>query len=251
MENEAKKVKRGIALLLFTASMFGIVTSTGLMKDDILSTANTVFTYFPLQFGVTPASTWEAALWIGAWTTILQVVSAGIAFSKRFGMWYSPVRVIAFLALCASLPFDNWTDIVFRSGYLTGNLPVATITTFAIYTGGSELTQFLSLTIFFSTWRSAISDLIYAKETLSAGIRSIYPEIQRVRSTVRSAEYKARGLNDSSSVEKKDNKPSYNIPYNTPGTKPIHVGKPANNSTKHNEPVYRPIGSGSPSYRTR
>lgn len=114
---------------------------------------------------------------LGVFITVLQIVSASVAFAERFSV---PWRVLAGVSLLASGLFDNWTDIVFRSGNLTGDMKVAVITTLAFYTFGSEITQGLSWLVFMSSWRKAISDLMFGWASFIAGLDSIGGEWKRV-----------------------------------------------------------------------
>ena len=163
----------GLAFISFVFSIAGIVISALLLKEDVISTAHTIFEYFPLRYGVTPSSTWEGALILGVFTSVLQVIAANVAFSRNFS---KAARVVAFVSFVASCVFDNWTDVVFRSGNLQGDMRIAIVTTLAFYTLGSEVTQGLSWLVFASLWRAAISDLMWALAKTSAGFGSIQSE---------------------------------------------------------------------------
>lgn len=176
----------GISLASFLASCAGIVISFLLLKEDVISTAHTVFEYFPLKYGVTPSTTWDGAFILGLFITVLQIVSASVAFSERFSV---PWRALAGVSLLASGIFDNWTDIVFRSGNLTGDMRVAVITTLAFYTFGSEITQGLSWLVFMSSWRKAISDLMFGWASFTAGVDSIGGEWKRISQEALKKEY--------------------------------------------------------------
>lgn len=178
----------GLALISFLFSIAGIVISALLLKEDVTSTAHTIFEYFPSKYGVTPASTWQGAIILGVFTSVLQVVAASVAFGK----FSIPSRGVAAIALVASLAFDNWTDIVFRSGNLTGNMEVAIVTTLAFYTIGSEITQGLSWLVFAGTWRVAISDFMWGWAKFGAGWQSIGSEWKNFQRAARNKEFSER-----------------------------------------------------------
>lgn len=163
----------GVAFISFLFSIAGIVISTLTIKEDVTSTAHTIFEYFPSQYGVVPSETWEGAIILGIFTTVLQVITANVVFSKRFSV---SVWSVAALGLVASLLFDNWTDVVFRSNNLTGNLRIAIVTTVAFYTLGSEIMQSLSWLVLMATWRPAISDFMWGAAKIQAGLSSIGQE---------------------------------------------------------------------------
>lgn len=163
----------GVSLISFLSSIAGIAISFLLLKEDVISTAKTVFEYFPQQYGVTPSTSWDGAIILGVFISVLQIVSASVTFAKRFS---TPWRLLAGISLLCSVYFDNWTDIIFRSGYGLGDKQVATITTLAFYTFGSEITQSLSWLVFVSLWRSAISDIMIGITKLNQGLDSIGAE---------------------------------------------------------------------------
>lgn len=175
----------GLSLISFVFAIAGVIISALLLKEDVTSTAHTIFEYFPFKFGVTPASTWEGALILGVFTSVLQVVAASVAFSNKFSL-YS--RGVALVSLLTSLVFDNWTDVVFRSGNLTGNMEVAFATTLAFYTLGSEITQGLSWLVLIGTWRVAVSDFMWGVAKFQAGLDSIGSEWGRFKHAARSKE---------------------------------------------------------------
>lgn len=181
----------GISLLAFLASLAGIVVSFLLLKEDVLSTAHTLFEYFPARYNVVPSSTWAGAIILGVFTSVLQVVATSVFMSNKFP-WLT--RLIGFVSFGLSCWFDNWTDIVFRSSNLTGDIQIATITTLAFYTVGSEVTQGLSWLIFFHSWRSAVSDLMWGSARFQAGISSVAAEWKRFKSAAQTKEEKDRGV---------------------------------------------------------
>ena len=154
LDNRTKK----FSVLFLVASIAGIVISASLLKEDVLSTAYTLTVFFPQAFGVTPAMTENGGVYLGIFISLAQIVGAAVAFAKQYS-W--SVRWMAFVVVFCAVPFDSWTDIVYRSGYLSGNLAVATITTVAFYTFGSEIMQTLSLTLFFSVWRQGLADILW------------------------------------------------------------------------------------------
>lgn len=163
----------GLALVSLLFAIAGIVISTMTIKEDVTSTAKTIFEYFPSKYGVTPASTWAGAMTLGIFISVFQVVASSVAFSKNF---HITNRIVATFALGISLVFDNWTDVVFRSGYLSGNTEIAWITTVAFYTLGSEIMQGLSWLVVFSTWRVAVSDFMWGLAKFNSGLSSIGSE---------------------------------------------------------------------------
>lgn len=176
----------GVSLISFIASAVGVVVSFLLLKEDVISTAHTIFEYFPLKYGVTPSTTWDGAIILGIFISILQIVSASVAFSDKFSASW---RLLAGVSLFSAGYFDNWTDVVFRSGNLTGNLTVATITTLAFYTFGSEVTQSLSWLVLVSNWRTALSDLMWGWAKLGAGLSSISSEWKRFEKAAYNKEF--------------------------------------------------------------
>lgn len=179
----------GLHLVSILFAVAGIVISTMTIKEDVISTAKTVFEYFPLQYGVTPATTWAGALTLGIFISVFQVVAASVAFSKNF---HVTNRIVASFALGMTLVFDNWTDVVFRSGYLSGNVEIAWITTIAFYTLGSEIMQGLSWLVLISTWRLAVSDFMWGLAKLSAGLNSIAVEWRSFHRAAQNKENKER-----------------------------------------------------------
>jgi len=238
----------GISLISFFAAIAGIVVSFLLIREDVTSTAHTLFEYFPMKFGVTPSSTWSGAIILGIFTSILQVVAASVAFNKQFS---TSNRVLAFLTFVFACYFDNWTDVVFRSGNLTGDVKIATITTLAFYTFGSELTQGLSWLVFAHNWRSAISDIMWGWAKVQAGFNSISVEWNNFQRAAINKENKDRGVVESNKsttgiTSHKISYPNKNV-YNVPkkvavtGTPTYH---PTNTNKKpvYTEPTY-PIGT--------
>lgn len=240
----------GISLISFFAAIAGIVVSFLLIREDVTSTAHTLFEYFPSKFGVTPSSTWAGAIILGIFTSILQVVAASVAFNKQFS---TSNRVLAFLTFVFACYFDNWTDVVFRSGNLTGNVKIATITTLAFYTFGSELTQGLSWLVFAHNWRSAISDIMWGWAKVQAGFSSINAEWANFRRAATNKESRDRGIENKVSVSTSSNKSQYpnkNV-YNAPKKAatpvmptyhPIGTDKKPIFPAPHPEPTYHPIG---------
>lgn len=213
----------GVSLVGFIFALAGVIISALLLKEDVISTAKTVFEYFPLTYGVTPSTSWEGAIILGVFVSVLEVISASVAFSSRFSM---PWRVLAGTSLALSVWFDNWTDVIFRSGYGLGDAQVALISTMAFYTFGSEITQSLSWLIILSSWRAAISDLLVGLARTQAGLGSISGEWKRVKGTAYHDEFNHQ--------PKEQNKPQQKVEvhkvvsnlskdrYNRPGLFNIH-----------------------------
>lgn len=176
----------GIALISFIFGMAGIVISALLLKEDVLSTAHTVFEYFPSRYGVTPSTTWGGAKILGVFISVLQVVSASVAFSNKFSMSW---RILATASLGLSVWFDNWTDVIFRSGYGVGDRQIAMISTMAFYTFGSEITQSLSWLVIMSSWRAAISDGLIGMARIKAGLSSIKGEWSKAKGDAYRSEF--------------------------------------------------------------
>lgn len=198
----------GLALISFLFSIAGIIISALLLREDVVSTAHTLKDYFPIRYNVTPSSTWEGAIVLGLFISVLQVISANVAFSGRFS---NTSRAVAFVGLISAVVFDNWTDVVFRSAYLTGDIKVAYATTIAFYTFGSEVLQGLSWLVFVSTWRTAISDIMLGAAKFGAGVKSISSEWKSFQRAANNMENNRTGDNHSS------NKPSPPaFPYRPP-----------------------------------
>lgn len=172
------KRKNGMTLILLIAAVVGVITSFTLLKEDVLSTAKTLFEYFPSRYGVTPASTWEGAKFLGIFVTVTQIVAAGVAFRKELPVL---IRLSAGFLLILSAPFDCWTDVVYRSGNFTGDTKVALITTIAFYTFGSEMMQSLSWLVIFMTWREGIREAMWVSARTWAGVSSIGTEWKSIR----------------------------------------------------------------------
>jgi hypothetical protein len=164
---------QGTTLILFIASLAGIYISLTLLSEDVISTAHTLFEYFPNKFQVIPASTWNGAIRLGLFITVMQVISAGVGSSNRFsGVW----RAIAWVLFGISLPFDMWTDMVYRSNEFQGNVWVAVVTTVGFYTFGSELLQTLSWLILIASWRVGIREGMWTMANLKQGVATIASE---------------------------------------------------------------------------
>lgn len=202
----------GVSLLSFLASLAGVVISFLLLKEDVISTAKTVFEYFPSRYGVTPSTSWDGAIILGVFISVLQVISASVAFSTKFSM---PWRILAGTSLILSGWFDNWTDIVFRSGNLEGDVRIATITTLAFYTFGSEVTQSLSWLVLLSSWRTAVSDLLWGWAKAEAGLASIGSEWRHFKKAAYNKEFSNRPQ------EGNNPKPQENQPKHEPDKKKV------------------------------
>lgn len=212
----------GLALISFVFAIAGVIVSALLLREDVTSTAQTLLNYFPERYGVTPSSTWEGALILGLFTSILQVIAANVAFSNKFS---NTARGVAAISLISSVVFDNWTDVVFRSGNLTGDIRVAYATTFAFYTAGSEVTQALSWLVIVGTWRAAISDFMYGAARFGAGFSSIRSEWQNFKRAARNQENRN---NTPGNDNKNPYTPSFPSQSNQNQNKP-HVFKPYGN----------------------
>lgn len=175
----AKITKPNVLLLVaMLAAIAGVFVSFSLLREDVLSTAYTMFDYFPATFSVTPASTWNGAIRLGVFITVMQIVTATIMAQKQYNIW---LRVGCFILFFISMPFDSWTDVVYRSDALTGNLPVAISTTFMFYTIGSEVLQSISWIVIFTTWRKAIREGMRLSAQVLEGFRSIRTEWNTIK----------------------------------------------------------------------
>ena len=161
MSNLIKK----LSIILFVASVVGVIVSSLGMYDDVMSTAHTLQNYFPSKFGVTPSSTENGNIRLGVFISSVQIVAAAIVVSEHFSKKY---RILAGVLLAVSIVFDAWTDIVFRSGYLTGNIPVAATTTIAFYTFGTEILDGFSISLLASSDCGCCLELcVYVELTLN------------------------------------------------------------------------------------
>ncbi len=135
------------------------LTAVGLffIKDDVYSSAKTLFEYFPAKFNVYPASKFENALMLGVFLSLIQAVTMAIVPSKNFS-W--KLRLSSLIMLIISILLDNWTDVVHRSQYLQGNIYVATGITVGFYTLGSEIATGLGLYLIGLYMRPALSQLM-------------------------------------------------------------------------------------------
>jgi len=180
-----KTKHNGLTLISLIAAIAGVIVSFSLLKEDVLSTAKTLFEFFPTNFGVQPAMTWEGAIYLGIFVSVTQIVSASVASRKELA---KTIRYTAGFLLALSIPFDAWTDIVFRSGNFTGNPVVATVTTIAFYTFGSELMQSLSWLIVLTSWRQGVREMMWFFAKGIEGIKSVAPEWFTIVRNVRSQE---------------------------------------------------------------
>jgi hypothetical protein len=188
-----KTKHNGLTLISLIAAIAGVIVSFSLLKEDVLSTASTLFEYFPANFGVTPAMTWTGAIYLGVFVSVTQIVTASVASRKELS---KTIRYTAGLLLMLSIPFDAWTDIVFRSGNFTGNPIVAIVTTVAFYTFGSELMQSLSWIIVLTSWRQGIRELMWFSAKGIEGIRSISTEWRVVIRNAYNSEQKSVQANN-------------------------------------------------------
>jgi len=160
-------------LIAFLVGLSVALLGTALIKEDIASTAETLFVYFPIRFGVTPSVTRTGAVFLGVFTSLVQAIAIGVATSKNFT---TSTRISAGVLFIIFLPFDNWTDIVHRSGYLSGNIWVAVATTIIFYTFGSEVASglgWLAVALFF---RPALSQLMLIFASVGAFFKVLKTE---------------------------------------------------------------------------
>lgn len=190
-----KTKHNGLTLISLIAAIVGVIVSFSLLKEDVLSTAKTLFEYFPAKFGVQPAMTWDGAIYLGIFVSVMQVVSASVASRKELA---KSILWTARFLFALSMPFDAWTDIVFRSGNFTGNAVVATVTTISFYTFGSELLFSLSCLIVLTSWRQGVRELMWFAALGIEGIKSISTEWRVIVRSAHNSEQKTIQSSDSS-----------------------------------------------------
>ena len=230
-----KTKHNGLTLISLIAAIAGVIVSFSLLKEDVLSTAKTLFEYFPANFGVQPAMTWTGAIYLGIFVSVTQVVSASVASRKELS---KAVRWTAGILLVLTIPFDAWTDIVFRSGNFTGDPLVAIVTTIAFYTFGSEIMQSLSWLIILTSWRQGVRELMWFAAKGIEGFKSIKTEWPTIRRNTRNQEM--RDVERMSSTTPAP--PSTVNPYLVPGSniqRPATRPRPAN--PPYNEPTYHSV----------
>lgn len=172
-----------VAILLGLA--VGLV-SLSLIKEDVISTAGTLFNFFPSKYGVAPAETYDGAVMLGIFTSLAQAIAMGIIPMRDIKRG---TRISAIIIFLIFLPFDNWTDIVHRSNYLSGNIWVSSGTTFVFYTFGSEVAAGLGWYAVFKFLRPAISQIMLLIASLIAFFGMIgkewknYMQVARKRSS--------------------------------------------------------------------
>lgn len=247
-----KTKHNGVMLVSVIAAIVGLVVSFSLLKEDVLSTAKTLFEYFPSKFGVTPAMSWEGAIHLGIFVSVAQVVT--ISAASRVDL-AKAIRWSAGAVIGPAILFDAWTDIVFRSGDFTGNPVVATVTTIAFYTFGSEFLQSLSWIVVLTSWRQAVRELMHFTAKLFEGIRSIGSEWAVIVRNARSQEQRSIVRSNPNTTYNADvgqpthyktpTTPSQSATYPrvAPKTPTIQRGFPNFRSPEDPpEPTYHPIG---------
>jgi len=168
-----------------TAFILGLavaLVATYLIKDDVISTAETLFNYLPIKFDVRPTEAWEGALVLGAFTSLVQAIAMGIMPMKDAK---TGIRISALVIFIIFLPIDNWSDIVHRSNYLSGNIWVAVGTTFIFYTFGSEIAAGLGWFTAFKFFRPAISQLMLLSASFFAFFGIVKAEWSRYMQVAR------------------------------------------------------------------
>ena len=173
----------GLMIFLFLSSIAGIIVSYTLIEEDVLSTALTLFEYLPSRYGVRPAVEWEGAVRLGIFTTVAQIISGAIMGNKsipKFWRWVAGIMFVVFM------PIDYFTDVVHRSAYFTGNLPIAVVTTMIYYTLGSEMLQAASWVMLFMTWRVGIRELLWALTNVVEVVSNLGNDWRRMRGNANS-----------------------------------------------------------------
>lgn len=261
MKNNTNKVDivKKLSVFLTVASLAGIVLSTLQIYEDVKSTAGTLLVYFPRQWGVFPVTTEPSSMVLGLFVSIVQIIAIAIAFSNMFSL--SRRAGAGFIAL-VSVPFDAWTDIVYRSGYLTGNLAVSTVTTIAFYTFGSEALSAFSWLLFIATWRQAIADISWTIAFTIENVKTIAPEFKRFMAAAErqaSKQLEERtsqfGYPESNRYNSNPSRTPTRMPEKSPAYGPVlrpasqvtptPISRPTPSSLSRSEkpePTYHPIG---------
>lgn len=172
MENKKKETKKityfeNMNLFIFLGALGASIIGFGLLKDDVLSTAYTMLDYFPKTFGVRPASDFNSAIIIGLFFSFTQVAGLSAALTKEFGM---KQRITGFVLFIAFMLGDNWTDVVYRSQYLTGDIWISILVTGTLYTVGSEFSSGIAIALMTHYWRPALSEFLMLFATIQAKI---------------------------------------------------------------------------------
>lgn len=191
MSQSKNKKFNVLNIIGLAAAVTGVIISALLIKEDVLSTKITLLTYFPEKFGVTPASTESGGAMLGWFTTVLQVVTAFISGNKKMS---GGTRFLSFMVFLAACAFDNWTDVVFRSGNLSGDVFVSVVTTLAFYTFGSELSQALAWIVIGNCWREAVSETMWLFANVSSGLSTIGREYENIKRHAQEREEKERNI---------------------------------------------------------
>jgi hypothetical protein len=233
----------GVSVIVFLAGIAGMIISATLLKEDVLSTAYTLFNFFPERYGVVPSSTWNGAIYLGVFVSVTQIVAGGVMLKKELPL---AVRIVGLVLLVLSVPFDAWTDIVFRSKNLTGDMQVAMVTTIAFYTFGSEIMQTLSWIIIFTTWRQAVREMMWISARGAAGFRSIrteWPTIVRSASTQEQKKIQDAFRQNESVADRPIERPR-------PASSPLSQLPHARQSGRTYSNLPRPAKPATPTYRT-
>jgi len=192
MENSRKKgLFDNVAPVVVLFSIATMVVGISLLRDDVLSTAETMFRYFPEQFGVYPATDFTGAVVLGLFISVTQIVSLVVATSPNFP---KNIRWIAGFIYGTAAAIDGYTDVVHRSGGLKGDVPVSIGVTLGFYTFGSEFSTSLAAAVFGHFWRKATSDIMFGAAQFFAFLGNMAKEFSSYQRAARNRETKY--LND-------------------------------------------------------
>ena len=188
MENTKKKgLFDNVAPVVVLFAIATLAVGISLLRDDVLSTAETMYTYFPQEFGVYPAMDFTGAIVLGLFVSVVQMVSLVVATSPAFD---KNVRVIAWIVYGILAFLDGWTDVIHRSNKLKGDVGVSVGVTLGFYTLGSEFSSSLAIAVIATFWRKATSDVLFGWAQISAFLSNIAREYSSYRRAANNRESK-------------------------------------------------------------
>lgn len=148
---------KNLNIFIFLIGIAAAISGFSLLKEDVMSSAYTLLDYFPREFKVKPVSDLTGGIAVGLFFTFTQIAGLFAAMTKEFNIkvrWTGAILFVLFMLI------DNWTDIVYRSQYLSGDLVVSVLVTGTIYTVGSEFSSGVAVALVSSFWRSALSEFL-------------------------------------------------------------------------------------------
>ena len=180
-----KKVINDMATFILLSSIGAFIVSILALKEDIYSTAMTLLVYFPLEYNVQPVSDMLGANILAIMISLTQIVTIAIALNDDF-----PVsqRIVAALLYMFSMLFDGFTDVVFRSEYLTGNIYIAIGVTVGFFTFGAEMLSGFSGMLIGKFWRRGISDIMLHLARIKAFFNNVKKEQESYRRVAQKGE---------------------------------------------------------------